>query len=201
MRIALTTLALAVAIFLGFVIQEFVPPMAFAAGARLFLAPVFFCYGACVLPYPLMLVLAIETGFFADFHALQIVPPVVMPTDMDGGALAPNIGSVEIAPGWSILLFVAIGSICQGVRELVLRGQWWWPPLLSAGSTVVYLAIQFAMITLRRFDTGGLYWSETVLWRILAPGLVASLLSLVLILGATLAGGLAFTGRRPLREF
>jgi hypothetical protein len=128
------------------------------------------------------------------------VPPVVMPTDMDS-AIVPSIGSVEIAPGWSILLFVAVGSICQGVRELVLRGQWWWPPLLSAGSTVVYLAIQFAMITLRRFDTGGLYWSEGVLWRILAPGLVASLLSLLLVLGVTLAGGITFAGRRPLREF
>jgi hypothetical protein len=56
------------------------------------------------------------------------------------------------------------------------------------------------MITLRRFDTGGLYWSETVLWRILAPGLVASLLSLILILCVTIADGV-MAGRRPLREF
>jgi hypothetical protein len=199
MRTALTTLALAVAIFLGFAIQPFVPPMDFAAGARLFLAPVFFCYGACVLPYPLMLLLALETGFLADFHWLQIVPPVVQPTELDNLASIGG-GSVEISPGWSILLFVAAGSIGQGLRALVLRGQWWWPPLLSATTTIAYLAAQFLMITLRRFDTGGLYWSETVLWRILAPGLVASLLSLILVLCVTIAGGF-MAGRRPLREF
>lgn len=161
MKDAIVTVVLAVGIFAAFIIQTFIPPMNFAAGARVMLVPVLFCAGACTLPYPLMLALATLTGLMTDLLALQVV-----------GA------SVEISVGWSILLLVALGSICQGVRPLVLRGQWWLPALMSAFTTLAILLSQYLAITMRRFDTGGLIWNETVTARILVPALVAMILSL-----------------------
>jgi hypothetical protein len=188
-----------VAIFLGFVIQEFIPPIWSAEGARVYLAPVFFCYGACVLPFSCMIVLALVAGFFSDFTTLQIVEKSAASNDLE--AIHHVASSVEISAGWSILLFVAFGLICQGLRPLVLRGQWWIPALMSAATTIIYLAMQFIMITMRRFDEGGLFWSEAVAWRILVPGLIASLLTLLLVLVVMLVDGALFAGRRPLREF
>lgn len=198
MKDTLITLALAVAIFLSFVAQEFIPPLSFAEGARVLMAPAFFCYGACVLPFPSMLVLALVTGFLSDFTALQVVHKTVEITDLD--TLQSFAGTVELSAGWSILLFVGFGLICQGLRPLVLRGHWWLPPLLSAGITITYLAMQFGMLTMRRFDTGGLFWSSVVAWRIFAPGLIAMILTLVVVLFATLGAGW-MGDRRALREY
>lgn len=160
-RDAIKTVALAVGIFAAFVLQMLIPPMDFAAGSRVMLVPVLFCAGACTLPYPLMLALAVLTGLMTDLLSLQLVGD-----------------SVEISVGWSILLLVALGSICQGVRPLVLRGQWWLPALMSALTTLSILLSQYLAITMRRFDTGGFVWNETVTARILVPALVAMVLSL-----------------------
>lgn len=197
MRDALITLGLAVALVAGFIVQELLPPIAMASGARVLLAPVFFCFGACLLPFPSMVVLAFIAGFFSDFTSLQIVHRTLDPSDLD--AVRAFSGAVELSAGWSILLFVASGLICQGLRPLVLRGQWWHPPLMAAATTFVYLAFQFAGITMRRFDSGGLFWSEQVAWRILTPSLMASGLTLVLVLGYVLF--LESPHRRALRDF
>ena len=199
MRDTLFTLGLMVAIFLGLAAQEFIPPLSIAEGARVYLAPVFFCYGACSLPFPSMLALAVTAGFLGDFTALQIVERAN--TSSDIYAVHTLAASVEIPAGWSILLFVAIGLICQGMRPLVLRGRWWIPALMSAGTTIVYLALQFAMITMRRIEESGLFWSEVVAWRIVAPGVIAFLLALLLTLAVMLVEGVAHGGRRPLRDF
>lgn len=196
MRDTLFTIGLAVAIFLGFVIQEFIPPLWIADGARVILAPVFFCYGACMLPFASMVVLALVAGFLSDFNALQIVDGVAASSDLNV-LPAP---SVEIPAGWSILLFVGLGLICQGLRPLVLRGQWWLPALMSAGTTVVYLGLQFALITMRRFEQGGFFWSEAVAWRILAPALLAFLLTMILVMIVMIVDGVT-GGRRLSRDF
>ena len=199
MRDTLITLGLAVAIFVGFVVQEFIPPLKSAEGARVLLAPTLFCFGACLLPFPSMIVLALIAGFLSDFTALQIVHRTVEMTDLD--SIQSVAGTVELSAGWSILLYVASGLICQGLRSLVLRGHWWLPPLMSAATTLVYLGLQFGMITMRRFDTGGLFWSETVAWRILAPTAIALILTLVLMLGSLLFSNFLGADRRTLREY
>ena len=199
MKDALTTLCLAVAIFLGIAVQEFIPPIWAAGGARIYLAPVFFCYGACVLPFWSMIVLAFVAGFFSDFTSMQVVQQ--LSTSNDSDMLHAMASTIEISPGWSILLFVSAGLICQGVRTLVLRGHWWLPALMSAATTIAYLGLQFLMITIRRFGDGGFFWSETVAWRILAPGVIASLLTMILVLVVMVVDGALFAGRRPLRDF
>ena len=145
-----------------------------------------------------MIVLAFLTGFLSDFTALQIVHHTNELTDLD--TIQTIVGSVELSAGWSILLFVASGLICQGFRPLVLRGHWWLPPLMSAVTVIFYLALQFAMLTMRRFETGGLYFSEVVVWRIFAPGLIAAVLTLALVLATTL-GSAWFEERRGLRDY
>jgi hypothetical protein len=199
MRDALVTLGLALAIYLGYAVQDFIPPLGMADDARVYLAPVFFCYGACTLSFPGMIVLALLAGFLSDFSTLQIVERSVPTGDFE--LVRSSLASVEISPGWSILLFVAAGAICQGFRPLVLRGHWWIPVLASAVLTMVQLGLQFAVLTIRRFEENGLFWSETVTWRIVAPGLVAMLLTLVLVLAATALGAIVPGGRRPLREY
>jgi hypothetical protein len=146
-----------------------------------------------------MIVLALTAGFLSDFMSLQIVERITTSSDLY--AVHAMAASVEIPAGWSILLFVGFGLICQGLRPLVLRGQWWLPALMSAGTTIAYLALQFLMITMRRFDEGGLFWSETVAWRILAPGLIAFVFTMILVLAVMIVDGAIFGSRRPLREF
>jgi len=199
MKDVLITLGLAVAIFAGIVVQEFVPPLAVAEGARVLLTPVFFCYGACLLPFPSMVVLAFVAGFLSDFTSLQVVQHTLASSDPD--AIHTYFGTVEMSAGWSILLYVGAGSICQGLRALVLRGHWWLPPLMAAGTTMVYLALQFGVLTMRRFDSGGLFWSEVVAWRIFAPAVLAALLTLALVVAGVLIGGAAGEERRVLRDY
>jgi hypothetical protein len=199
MKDSLITLGLAAAIFAGIVVQEFIPPLAVAEGARVLFTPVFFCFGACLLPFPCMIVLAVVAGFLSDFTSLQIVQHTVASSDPD--AIHTYFGTVEMSAGWSILLYLAAGSVCQGLRELVLRGHWWLPPLMSAATTMVYLALQFGVLTMRRFDSGGLFWSEAVAWRIFAPALFAMLLTLVLVMTHALIAGASGEERRVLRDY
>ncbi len=172
MKDVLLTAALIVAIFAALIVQEFLPPLGFMSGARIYLVPVLFCYGALILPYPLMIVLALVTGFMSDLAFLQVVA-----------------GSVEIPVGWSILAYVAVGSICQGLRPLVLQGHWELHILMSVLTTITLLALQFGMISMRRFEQGGWVWNETVAWRIFGPGIVALVLAPAVYFLATLAYG------------
>ncbi len=184
MRDALLTAGLAAAIFVALVIQQFLPAVGFMAGARLSLVPIFFCYGALIVPYPLMIVLALLTGFLADLAALQVVS-----------------GAVEIPLGWSILVYVAAGSICQGLRPLVLRGHWELHALMSGLTTTAILALQFGMISMRRFEVGGLVWNETVAWWIFGPGLMALLVAPVIYFAIGLMSGRGFIAGRQVVEF
>ena len=52
--------------FCTIVIQEFIPPLRFLHGARVFLVPMLFCYGALSMPFWAMLLMAIYTGFLTD---------------------------------------------------------------------------------------------------------------------------------------
>lgn len=156
MRAAITVIALIVGVFFALVVQEFIAPLGVFHGARVNLVPVLFCYGAMALPFPLMLVLATITGFLVDLSALQIID-----------------GVPEIAVGWSAVFYLLAGMICQGLRPLVLRGHWELHSLMSAITAILFVAMQFAMVTLNRLESGGFFWNEAVTWRILGPGIVA----------------------------
>jgi hypothetical protein len=157
MKLAIGWLSLALAIFLALIIQELIPPLRFFHGARVLMAPMLFCYGALVMPFWAMLLMAIYTGFLIDLAYLNV-------TD----------GRVEIALGWSIVVFVFFGLFAHGLQPAFAAGRWWLHVLLSATCTSVFLALQFMMICFRR---EGIFFNETVAWRIVAPGLFAAVLA------------------------
>lgn len=155
MRDALLVLGLIVATFFLLVLQEFISPLTFLSGARVNLVPVLFCYGALIVPFPFMLVLALGVGLMADLATLQVVESMV-----------------EVGLGGSVIFFLMVGLICQGLRPLVLRGHWELHTLMSALTAIMYPAMQFLMITFRRMEDGGFFFNETVVWRILGPGII-----------------------------
>jgi hypothetical protein len=152
----------------------------FFHGARVVLVPMLFCYGALSMPFWAMLLMAVYTGFLTDLAYLNI-------TD----------GRVEIALGWSIVVFVFFGLFAHGLQPAFAGGRWWLHVLLSAVCTSVFLALQFLMICFRR---QGIYFNETVAWLILVPGLFAAVLApLVHLTVVRLAPYV--NGRTPLRAY
>lgn len=149
--------SLAVGIFLALVIQDWIPPINGLNGARVLLVPMLFCYGALAFPTWAVLLLAAYTGFLCDLKTLNIVDH-----------------QVEIALGWSMVYFVIFGLVAHGFQPGFQRGHWWLHPLLSAGGTITYLALQFVMITFRRQE---LVFNEVIVWRILGPGLMAAVIA------------------------
>jgi hypothetical protein len=131
--------------------------VSFFHGARLLLVPMLFCYGALAMPFWAMLLMAIYTGFLIDLAYLNVAD-----------------GHVEIAVGWSIVVFVFFGLFAHGFQPAFAGGRWWLHILLSAACTCAFLALQFVMICFRR---QGIFFNETVAWRIVAPGLFAAVLA------------------------
>lgn len=176
-------LVLALGIFLSFPLQELIPPIAVFHGARVMVAPVLFAYGALAFPYPLMLTLAVFTGLLSDLAYLHVVG-----------------GVVEIGLGWSIVYYVLFGSLAHGFQPAFQKGHWWIHMPMSFLGTSLYLALQFVMITFRR---EGIYFGEVTAWRILAPGVMALLLSpLVPLIGWLAAPWMAGSpGMMPKRRY
>ncbi len=143
--------------FLALVVQEFIPPLLFAHGARVFLLPVVLLYGAVALPYGHVLLFALIGGLIWDLHTLQFLGD-----------------RVEIALGWSIILFVVVCSLMHGLRPLFLRGRWEVHCFAMGLGTSMILLAEYLMITFRR---GAPMFSEDVWWRIAAPGVVAMVLA------------------------
>jgi len=71
------------------------------------LLPMVMFYGALALPLPGMLALAFVGGLMNDALNTQY-----------------SDGVVEIAAGWSIILYAALGTIMSGFRPLFQRGRW-----------------------------------------------------------------------------
>jgi hypothetical protein len=157
MKLAVGWLSLAVAIFLAVIVQEFIPPVRFLHGARIVLVPMLFCYGALAMPFWATLLMAAYTGFLVDLASLNVVD-----------------GHVEIALGWSIVVFVFFGLFAHGLQPAFVSGRWWLHVLLSGLCTALFLALQFIMICFRR---QGIFFNQTVAWLIVTPGLFAAALS------------------------
>ncbi len=154
-------LVLLAGMFLSLVVEHFIgpiPPM----GARVMLMPIVMFYGALALPLWGMLALAFAGGFMWDAIASQQV---------DSG--------VEIALGWSIILYAALGTVMSGFRPLFQRGRWEIHCLLSGFCTATIVFVEFIMISLRR-EPVNFPFNDEIWWRIGGAGLMAALLSPIL---------------------
>jgi hypothetical protein len=148
---------LLVLVFLAQIGEFFIPTLPWMYNAHVYLVPVIVFYGAMVLPFPLMLALALYAGILLDALTVQV------------------IGSrVEISMGWSILLYAVLAGIMHGLRPLFIRGRWEIHCILSGFCTSAIVLAQYLMITFRR---GSLFFSPEVWWQIGGPGLIAMLIS------------------------
>lgn len=144
--------------YLALVVQHFIGPLPII-GARVLLMPIIMFYGALALPIPGMLVLAFCGGLFWDALHMQTVD-----------------GNVEIALGWSIVLYAALGALMNGFRPLFQRGRWEIHCLLSGVCTSLIVLAEYLMITFRR-EPVVFVFNKEVWWSIGGAGLVAALLS------------------------
>jgi hypothetical protein len=149
---------LLISMFLALVVQHFVGPLP-VIGSRVLLMPIIMFYGSLALPVPGMLALAFCGGLMWD--ALNVIA-------VDG--------NVEIAMGWSIVLYAVLGALMGGFRPLFQRGRWEIHCLLSGVCTAFIVLAEYLMITFRREPIVFLFDKE-IWWRIGGSGLVAVLLS------------------------
>lgn len=149
---------LLVAMFLALVVQHFIGPLP-VIGSRVLLMPIIMFYGALALPVPGMLALAFCGGLMWDALNVMTVE-----------------GNVEIAMGWSIVLYAALGALMGGFRPLFQRGRWEIHCLLSGVCTAFIVLAEYLLITFRREPVIFLI-NKDIWWRIGGTGLVAVLLS------------------------
>ena len=162
--------------FWALVLQFYIPALPFLSGARVLLMPLVFFFGALALPFGGMLALAFACGLMWDALTVQ-----VLELDMGHNMSAT---AVEIALGWSVVLYALLGAVMSGFRPLFQRGRWEIYCLLSGLCTSCMVLAEFLMISVRR---AALYnvpfeFSRDIWWRIGGPGLVALVLAPVVFL-------------------
>jgi hypothetical protein len=150
-------LFLLILVFVAQIAELFLPPVGWLHNAHVMIVPVIVFYGAMALPFSLMLVLAFFAGFLLDALTVQVIGP-----------------RVEIAFGWSILLYGVLAAIMHGFKPLFVRGRWEVHCLLSGIFTSLILLTQYLMITFRR---GTFLFTNDVWWQVAGPGVVALLIA------------------------
>ncbi len=163
-----TVLFTAATLFLtcaAFVIQEFIPPVQVAYNAHLLLVPVIFFSAAVTLPFPLMLAMAFFTGFVWDSRNL-----LYQPAEDVAGVLQSGGGNVDLAMGYSILLFGLMGAFMQGIRPLFQRGRWEFPVIMIGAATLAWLTFEFLLIS---FRSGDFFFSPAVVVKALTGALLS----------------------------
>ena len=153
-------LILAVLVVIAQIAEFFIPPLEWMYNAHIYIAPVIVFYGAMALPFPLMLTLAFLAGILLDALTVQVIG-----------------GKVEIAMGWSIILYAVLAVIMHGLRPLFIRGRWEIHCLLTGICTSAIILAQYLMITFRR---GSLLFTREVWWQVGGPGLIAMLMAPIL---------------------
>jgi len=142
----------------AFLAQHFIGPLP-VMGARLLLMQIIMLYGSIALPLPGMIVLTVVGGLMWD--ALNVV--IVGDTP-------------QITMGWSIALYMALGTVMAGFRPLFVRGRWEVHCLLTGLLVAAMPLAEFIMITVRTEPIQWV-WDRNVAWRIGGAGLIATLLS------------------------
>jgi hypothetical protein len=151
-------------LFGSLVLQHFLGPLP-PWGARFFLMPVVFLYGALSFSGPRMLGMAVLCGGMWDLLHLQGME--------DSG---------DLGVGWSMIAYGILGMLISGLRPLFLRGRWEVHCLFSGVATSVLVLLEYLMLSLRReplrFDFSAVVWG-----RIFGAGVLALLVSPVVFWG------------------
>jgi hypothetical protein len=108
-------------------------------------------------------------------------------------------GNIEIAMGWSIVLYAGLGAIMGGFRPLFQRGRWEVHCFLSGLCTAFIVLAEYLMLTFRR-DPVVLVFNQDIAWRIGGAGLMALLLSPFFSFGLNYLANMAGYDPQPLRR-
>ena len=172
---------LVVVMFCSLVVQHFIPPLP-TIDARVLLMPIVMFYGALALPTPYMLGLVLVGGLMWDAIHVQVIE-----------------GNIEIAMGWSIVLYAGLGAIMGGFRPLFQRGRWEVHCFLSGLCTAFIVLAEYLMLTFRR-DPVVFIFNKEIAWRIGGAGIVALLLSPLFFFALNYLAQLANYDPQPLRK-
>jgi len=166
---------------LTFFAEEFVPAVEIAQNARLFLAPVFFFCAAVAVPFPTMLMLAFMTGFVWDARYAQLIAEdkameqLAQVSSVGGyGGFSAGLSGSGLGFGYSIIMFGVLGCLMQGIRPLFKKGRWELPVFMVGFVTIVWLLVQFIIITFLR---GDVFFPQEVWLKMVSDTLMAMLAS------------------------
>lgn len=154
------------------VVQQFLPPLG-AYDARILLLPLVVACGAVTVPTGGMLLLAFLGGFLWD--AQQIIYPT-------RAAEAHSTIHSEIyhTPtetmkfGYSILLYVLMGFLMQGIQPLFKQGKWYLSGIITGVAIFLYLFIEFLLFS---FIRGGFEINIPVMKQVSLTALLSMLAS------------------------
>lgn len=166
---------------LALILQDFIPAFDWAYGSRIFLVPVVFFACAVSVPFPVMLMLAFATGFVWDARNLVSPDYAEKFTPGSGGLHFGDIGQaaaqLETAIphsgatfGFSIFLYLLLGSLMQGIRPLFRRGRWELPVLMTGIGTFLLLLLEYLWINFRR---GGFVFPVEIWYHLLTTALLS----------------------------
>ncbi len=166
---------------LALILQDFIPAFDWAYGSRIFLVPVVFFACSVSVPFPVMLLFAFATGFIWDArnlvspdYAEKFTPGVPELHFGDIGQAAvqletaiPHSGATF---GFSIFLYLLLGSLMQGIRPLFRRGRWELPVLMTGIGTFLLLLLEYLWINFRR---GGFVFPVEIWYHLLTTALLS----------------------------
>jgi hypothetical protein len=170
-----------------FGIQELIPAIEFAQQARVLLPPVFFFSSALSVSFPVMLFLALFTGLVWDARHLPYRPEKVkaeapavelVAGQGVGASETRGQGMGHLPVGYSIILFAVTGTLMQGIRPLFKRGRWELPVIMVGVATLVWLLVEFLLMSFLR----GSFEFHPGLWtKLVTSTLLSMLVSPVLL--------------------
>ena len=157
-------------LLLSFLFQEFSPEFAWAYYAQLLIVHSVFYASAVSVPFPVMLIYALITGFIWEcrYHI-----PI---TNMDD---AINASQLELPFGFTILVFGLLGIFIQGVRPFFRQGRWGLPVFMVGVCTFFGLLIEYLVIS---FHRGGIFTPTEFWFKLLMTSLFSTLMAPFLLL-------------------
>lgn len=171
---------------LTFAFQELIPAIEFAQQARVLLPPVFFFSASLSVSFPVMLIMAVLIGLVWDARHLPYQAPKLSATELTQSANNElnergGQGSANLPVGYSIILFGVTGALMQGIRPLFKRGRWELPVIMVGVATLVWLLVEFLLMSFLRgsFEFNPSLWTKLVTNTLLAM-LVSPLLLFLL---------------------
>ena len=164
-------------LLVSFVFQEFIPVFAWAYYSKLLFVHAAFFASAVSVPFPVMLLYALVTGFIWD---CRYYIPIHSP-DVVGNS------QLEMPFGFTILIFGLLGIFIQGVRPFFRQGRWFLPAIMVGVCTLAGLLMQYLVIS---FHRGGIVTSREFWLNILMTALFSTLLAPFLFLFFSKLAGL-----------